>query len=136
MNEAELQTLAAEPLITLGNHTVDHTLLTSLPPTQANAQIADAQNFLARVIGTRPRTLAYPYGNWSPEIAAAAKANGIELALTCDAHRNRLPLKPNDLLILGRFSVLMDERFAARCHDCRLDLSLTRLSRRVTAQIK
>jgi len=136
LNEAELWELSAEPLITLGNHTVDHTLLTSLTPEQANAQIADAQNFLARVTGTRPRTLAYPYGNWSPEIAAAAKANGIELALTCDAHRNRLPLEPSDLLTLGRFSVLMDERFAARCHDCRLDFSLTRLSRRVAAQIK
>lgn len=129
LTEAELRAFAAEELVTIGNHTVDHTLLTTLSPQAVHAQIAGAQDFLARVTGTRPRAIAYPYGDSSPAVVEIARANGLELGLTCNAHRNTLPLGQGNLLRLGRFEVIADDAFLKRCHECRLDFSLSRIAR-------
>lgn len=129
MTEAELRAFAAEDLVTIGNHTVDHTRLTMLAPAQVDTQIAEAQAFLEAVTGARPRTIAYPYGDWSPAVVAAARAHGLELGLTCDARRDSLPLGPDDLFRLGRFAVFSDDAFLRRCRECRLDFSFSRVAR-------
>lgn len=136
LTEAELRTFAAEDLVTIGNHTVDHTLLTTLSPEAVHAQIADAQNFLERVTGARPRAIAYPYGDSSPAVAGIAQANGLELGLTCNAHRNSLPIGQSNFLSLGRFEVIADSAFLRRCHECRLDFSVSRAARSMARRFK
>lgn len=103
--------------------------MTTLSPEAAHAQIADAQLFLERVTGTRPRAIAYPYGDSSAAVEEIARANGLELGLTCNAHRNSLPLGRRSMLRLGRFDVIADDTFLERCNECRLDFSLSRIAR-------
>jgi peptidoglycan/xylan/chitin deacetylase (PgdA/CDA1 family) len=136
MTEAELRAFAQEGLVTIGNHTVDHTLLTTLPPDAIHAQIADAQNFLERVTGLRPRAIAYPYGDSSPAVTGIAEASGLELGLTCNAHRNSLPIGQGDFLNLGRFEIIADEAFLGRCHESRLSFSVSKFARSIARQLQ
>lgn len=132
LTESELRMFADEELVTIGNHTVDHTLLTTLAPDVVHAQIADAQDFLEQVTGARPRAIAYPYGDSSPEVVEIARINGLELGLTCNAHRNSVPIRQNNFLRLGRFEVIADDRFHQRCHETRLDVSFSRMARSIS----
>lgn len=105
MTVTELQSVAQEPLITLGNHTVDHELLTRIPLEEARQQIVGCQEMLTDWTGTRPRIIAYPNGIHNAAIVEAAEQAGLTAGLISLRGRTSLPFKPGDLMRLPRFAL-------------------------------
>lgn len=58
----ELRELAADPLVTIGVHTVSHPILANLPLDEACREIDEAREKLADAIGHLPEVFAYPNG--------------------------------------------------------------------------
>ena len=123
---AELRDFAAEPLVTLGNHTANHAILTRYPIEEAKRQLAAAQDALRGMTGTAPRAVAYPNGDYSGPVLRAARELGFSLGLGVEPRKNRLPLNPSDdgWLRLGRFTPPGGDHLAAQCTAFRSDLRL------------
>ncbi len=62
MNWSELRSFAADPLCTIGAHTVHHYELAKLPADQARREIDQSAKVLEAQFGRRPRHLSYPIG--------------------------------------------------------------------------
>lgn len=62
MSWEEVKALAADPLVTIGAHTVGHYALAKLPLPRARAEVRDGARVLEAVTGQKPRHFAYPYG--------------------------------------------------------------------------
>jgi peptidoglycan/xylan/chitin deacetylase (PgdA/CDA1 family) len=62
MNWDEVRQLAAEPLVTIGSHTINHFALAQLPEGRARKEITGGMERLEAQLGRRPRHFAYPYG--------------------------------------------------------------------------
>jgi peptidoglycan/xylan/chitin deacetylase (PgdA/CDA1 family) len=75
MDWRELRTIAADPLCTIGAHTMTHAALARLSPEAALGEIEESIQKIHAEIGSRPRTMAFPYG-----YAAAAGFREAELA--------------------------------------------------------
>ena len=65
----------------VGNHTHDHSLLTSLSHAQALAQIEDGASSIERAIGKRPVFFRPPYGQVDPWTQDRLRERGAELVL-------------------------------------------------------
>jgi len=59
----ELVQLAADPLVTIGAHTVNHIMLKKADATLARSEMQMSASAIATRLGVRPRHFAYPYGN-------------------------------------------------------------------------
>jgi peptidoglycan/xylan/chitin deacetylase (PgdA/CDA1 family) len=127
----ELRALAASPWIEVGNHTLDHAVLTHYSPSEAEAQIAGAQRWLADELGSTPFFIAYPNGNANPAVVAAAQRQGLRLGATVSPARNPLPASPLTRMLLGRFRIVFDSRERLRMRAVRSDVQLAALGRRL-----
>jgi peptidoglycan/xylan/chitin deacetylase (PgdA/CDA1 family) len=58
----EIAELAADPLVTIGAHTVNHPILSIAVETTVRSELAMGRTVLETALGVRPRHLAYPYG--------------------------------------------------------------------------
>jgi peptidoglycan/xylan/chitin deacetylase (PgdA/CDA1 family) len=58
----DLRRIAANPLVTIGAHTVSHLNLRRLPDEVALREVAEAASILGDRLGHAPRHMAYPYG--------------------------------------------------------------------------
>jgi peptidoglycan/xylan/chitin deacetylase (PgdA/CDA1 family) len=58
-----LQRLAADPLITIGAHTMSHPRLATLPPDEARAEMTQSREALEKALGVTVRHLAHPVGD-------------------------------------------------------------------------
>ena len=65
MDWQELATLAADPLVTIGAHTVNHPILTKVDDKAVRAEIENSRAVIEAALGVRPRHLAYPVGDRS-----------------------------------------------------------------------
>jgi peptidoglycan/xylan/chitin deacetylase (PgdA/CDA1 family) len=63
MNWEELGQLAADPLVTIGAHTVNHVMLAKTPERQARAEMAMSRSVIEASLGLRPDHLSYPVGD-------------------------------------------------------------------------
>jgi peptidoglycan/xylan/chitin deacetylase (PgdA/CDA1 family) len=80
-----LAALAAEPLCTIGAHTLTHPILGSLDPAAAEAEIAGSKAAIEQRLGRPVRHFAYPVGDRAAAGArefALARAAGFETAVT------------------------------------------------------
>jgi peptidoglycan/xylan/chitin deacetylase (PgdA/CDA1 family) len=59
----ELCTLASDPLIEIGAHTVSHPCLRRLSRDEQIREIRDSRDFLERALRRRVTSLAYPFGD-------------------------------------------------------------------------
>lgn len=92
-----LRAVAAQG-IEVGSHTVSHRPLTKVPAGELEEEVAGAAAVLEQAGLPRPRVFSYPYGEWSPPIAAVARAAGYEASFTVEpgvagerADRHALP---------------------------------------------
>lgn len=67
--------------IEIGSHTLTHPHLPSLGPKELDRQLEESRQMIIDRLG-RCDTIAYPFGDWSPEVAAAAKRAGYSFAYT------------------------------------------------------
>ncbi len=78
MNWREIAQLAADPLCTIGAHTIHHYAVARLDPAQARAEMMESARIVEMETGKAPRHFAYPYG-----YAAAAGPRDFALAREC-----------------------------------------------------
>ena len=85
MTWPELRALAADPLVTIGAHSVRHMAMSRLGEAEARAEIADSVGRIEQEIGKPCRHFCYPYGNAGSagerEFALAAEL-GLKTAVT------------------------------------------------------
>jgi peptidoglycan/xylan/chitin deacetylase (PgdA/CDA1 family) len=134
---SELRDFAAHPLISLGNHTTDHAILTNYSLPEVRVQIQRAQDELLAMTGKLPEIIAYPNGNETPAIVEAARSAGIRFGLGVAPGRNRIPLAPGsrDAMTLKRFTLTGDCPIEAQCRVSRSLFSLYRVGRSVKRKV-
>jgi len=100
MTADELATFAANPLVTIGNHTQHHAILPLLDEGGVRHELQTCQDSIARMCGYRPSLLAYPNGSVSSAVARVSRSLGflaafttvakpvlsLELGKPCDSH--------------------------------------------------
>jgi len=124
LTPSELRDLAAEPLITIGNHTRNHAILTRYPPGEVRGQLAGAQQALREMTGSEPTCVAYPNGDHNAVVLEACRALGLRLGLTAEPAKNRLPIGAcgDNCLRLGRFTPSGGDDLPRQCRVFRSDL--------------
>jgi peptidoglycan/xylan/chitin deacetylase (PgdA/CDA1 family) len=130
---AELRDFAQNPLVSLGNHTRDHAILTNYSEAEVRAQIQSAQDDIRAMTGRTAEIIAYPNGDESQAIVDVATSVGLHLGLTVNPGRNRLPLRMDSpgAMRLKRFTLHAGSAIEAQCRMSRSGLSLYRSARRV-----
>ena len=63
MTWQELATLAADPLVTIGAHTVNHVMLAKVPDKAVRSELANSRAVIEAALGVKPLHLAYPVGD-------------------------------------------------------------------------
>jgi peptidoglycan/xylan/chitin deacetylase (PgdA/CDA1 family) len=63
MDWPELAQLAADPLVTIGTHSVNHPMLAKLPADAARAEMDLSRSVIEAALTVRPQHLAYPFGD-------------------------------------------------------------------------
>jgi peptidoglycan/xylan/chitin deacetylase (PgdA/CDA1 family)/glycosyltransferase involved in cell wall biosynthesis len=76
-----LRALAARG-IEIGSHAATHRMLNQIPPEEFQRELDGSARMLEALGLPRPRALAYPYGEWSPAVASAARSAGYHVAFT------------------------------------------------------
>jgi len=79
----ELETLAREPLITLGAHTISHCDLNARTKAEQQAEISGSKEQLEKIIGRPVKHFSYPYGSCNDDSVAVCAENDIRSAVTC-----------------------------------------------------
>jgi peptidoglycan/xylan/chitin deacetylase (PgdA/CDA1 family) len=85
MSWSELETLAADPLITIGAHSVNHTMLKKWEAAAVKQEMTQSASVIEKALGKRPVDFAYPVGDKTSADARdfqLAKEAGYELAVT------------------------------------------------------
>ena len=103
MSWEELAQLAADPLVTIGAHTVNHPMLAKLPARTVGSEMDLSRSVIEAALAVRPQHLAYPFGDASSagprEFQIAAKL-GFKTAVTTrpgvlfSSHSERLTALP------------------------------------------
>jgi len=130
LTPAELRALASEPLVTLGNHTADHAILTVHDDDMVRTQIRAAQESLAALTGAPPSIIAYPNGDYDARVVQLARVEGLRLGVGVAPMKNRLPLSRDAEMEIARYFVRGGTDLLAECRRCRSDLQLRHLRRR------
>lgn len=100
--------------VEIGSHTCTHPMLSRLPAAEAERELRESLAEVARHTGEAAPPFAYPFGDYTPELAERARALGYSCALTTDAGAND---GDADLYALRRVLVGDDDdepAFAAR----------------------
>lgn len=85
MNWDEVRKLAADPLVTIGAHTVNHFAVVKLDADRARAEMDEGARVIEAETGVRPKHFAYPYGDAGsagPRDFEIAKQLGFTSAVT------------------------------------------------------
>ena len=85
MNWQEITALAADPLVTIGAHTVNHPMLAKLLDNAVRAEMDLSRSVIEAALGARPAHLSYPYGDpgsAGPREFAIAAELGFKTAVT------------------------------------------------------
>lgn len=87
MTSKELQEVAHNPLITLGNHTTNHLCMLNYSETELLDSLINANQFLEKIVDYPIQSVAYPYGRWKEDkIINATKEAKLKLGITCKPH--------------------------------------------------
>ena len=63
MTWQEIADLAADPLVTIGAHTVNHVMLAKVTDSAVRSELDNGRAVIEAALGTRPQHLAYPVGD-------------------------------------------------------------------------
>ena len=114
MDWPQIAQLAADPLVTIGAHTVNHPMLARLPADAARGEMDLSRSVIEAALSRPPQHLAYPFGDPTaagPREFATAAALGFATAVTTRpgvifaAHRDRLTALPR-ISLNGEFQQL------------------------------
>jgi peptidoglycan/xylan/chitin deacetylase (PgdA/CDA1 family) len=77
---AELATIARDPSIAIGAHTVSHSYLGALADDEQAREIGDSKRTLEALVGRPVEHFSYPHGDHEPETIAHVRAAGFRVA--------------------------------------------------------
>ena len=75
---AQVEAIAANPLVTLGSHTWSHPHLPSVPAAEAEAELRRSRAWLEDRSGSDTFWLSYPYGGFHEGLEGAVRGTGYE----------------------------------------------------------
>lgn len=130
LTEAELTSLASDPLVTIGNHTTDHAILPVHDDKTVTAQIRGCQDYLAQVLGKAPIVIAYPNGNHDDRVVRIAREQGLQVGFTVEERKATVPLDPDQRMRIPRYALLGRGDIVDECRSCRSDVQLLHALRR------
>ncbi len=78
----------------IGAHTRTHVPLASLPPAQAQSEIAGSRRDLQAIVGHPVDFFAYPYGSFSASVVQLVRGAGFVLAVTTNGGTTESSLAP------------------------------------------
>jgi len=136
LSPAELKEMAADPLVSIGNHTADHAILTVCDENAARAQIRACQAYVENLTGERPDIIAYPDGAHDERVLGIARSEGLRLGAIVEPRKNRLPLDDRAAMTMTRCFIRADGRVADECRSCRSDVQLRNLLRPLKTMIR
>ncbi|MFB3916904.1 MAG: polysaccharide deacetylase family protein [Terriglobales bacterium] len=87
MTAAGLRDLAADPLFTIGAHTVDHPQLTKCSPEEVERQIRENKTWLERVTGKQCDQFSYPQADFDAPIVQQCRKLGFQKAYATESPR-------------------------------------------------
>jgi peptidoglycan/xylan/chitin deacetylase (PgdA/CDA1 family) len=121
----ELRAFAEHRLVSMGNHTKNHAILTNYSLAEAREQIQRGQEAILEMTGKMPDMISYPNGNSSLEIQRAAREASLRLGVVVRRGKNRLPLKTRgtDAMALKRFTLWGDRGITVQCQVSRANVS-------------
>ncbi len=80
ITKKELKKLAADPLFSIGSHTISHPHLDQLDPEQKKKEIGESRKLLQEWSGREIQALAFPYGAYDKEVLREIQAAGYDLS--------------------------------------------------------
>jgi len=125
MTESELRTFASHRLVTVGNHTSEHGVLTNYSLVEAQRIVEKGEDDLRRMLGKPCKTFAYPNGDYLEDLFGTLQRLGYAAAISCDFRTN----SASDLLGLasryriGRFYLSGGWDLEAQCQMLRAPFS-------------
>lgn len=124
----ELKEFCFSKHVILGNHTANHAILPNYSVAEIHEQIVSCQTRLSDWTGKTPCIIAYPNGDYSDRIIEEARSAGLELGITVEPGRNRVPVGPNrtTAMTLKRFIFWGNRSIRSQCRACHADVSLHR----------
>jgi peptidoglycan/xylan/chitin deacetylase (PgdA/CDA1 family) len=114
MDWAEIGAMAADPLCTVGAHTVNHRILRKWPDAVVREEMKRSADVIEAALGQRPQHFAYPFGNpptAGPREFEIAREVGFRTAVTTrngvlfPVHREHLTALPR-ISLNGHFQEL------------------------------
>jgi peptidoglycan/xylan/chitin deacetylase (PgdA/CDA1 family) len=103
MSIKELKRFANHELVTIGNHTHNHSILTKYTLKEAAEEFKKSNDILTEILGYSPNIMAFPNGNYSNSLVRMAYEAGFKYVFTTNSEINRLPLKKTKVILLNRF---------------------------------
>ncbi len=103
MSTEELKVFADHHLVTIGNHTHNHSILTNHTLEEATGEFKISNDILTEILGYCPNTMAFPNGDYTSSLVEVANEAGFKYVFTTNSYINRLPLKNTDVIALNRF---------------------------------
>lgn len=130
----ELEEFAQQPCVYIGNHTMDHAILTNYNESEIKSQISMAQDALQDITYSHLPIISYPSGAYSSEVIKICDEMNYSLGFTIEPEKISLPVSISDhkSLSLGRFSLRESgSTVAQNCSLTRSDYLLSRTVRHV-----
>lgn len=105
LNTKELKEISLNPLVTIGNHTRNHSILTNYTYEEIKDELSISNKTLFDVTGTEPMTVSFPNGNYNNQVLDITRELGFRLAFTTINKLNLIPeiAINNELICLNRF---------------------------------
>lgn len=88
--------------ISFGSHTVNHAILTRIPPDEARMEITQSKQMLEKKLGEEIDLFAYPNGDWNDDVKEMVKEAGYRASVTTMNRKNDCSTDP---YLLGRLTV-------------------------------
>jgi peptidoglycan/xylan/chitin deacetylase (PgdA/CDA1 family) len=124
MTVNELGEFSREPYVFIGNHTMDHAILTNYSVGEISSQILMAQDILDDIVNGNLRIISYPSGAYSPDVLNTCREMKYLLGFTIEPEKVVVPLSNHGdtFLSLGRYSLKSnDETVLSKCDMARSD---------------
>jgi peptidoglycan/xylan/chitin deacetylase (PgdA/CDA1 family) len=97
----DVASLAREPDVEIGSHSVDHTRLGLADLDTVRRELRESKAALERRTGKPCRHLAYPNGSWSPAVAQVVREEGYSSALGTEEGLNPVGHEPTAVRRIG-----------------------------------
>ena len=101
-NENEVKSNSKNPVVSFGNHTHNHAILTRYTKKEIKEEFRISNNILFDLTETRPIATAFPNGNFNELVLEATEEEGFRFAFTTNQKVNYLPFVQNNLVCLNR----------------------------------